>query len=50
MRLNISDWLNRQRGQWREWVGWLILICYAALLFGNDRIQIPAADKPSEKC
>ena len=30
---NISHWLARQRGRWREWVGWLILLGYVGILY-----------------
>ena len=34
MRQNsISQWLARQRGQWQEWLGWLILLCYVGILY-----------------
>lgn len=29
----VSDWLSEQRRQWRQWVGWLILVCYVAILY-----------------
>ena len=33
MRLNISTWFNKKRGKWRQWTGWLVLICYVAILY-----------------
>ena len=34
MRMNdVSDWLGKQKERWREWLGWLILLCYAAILY-----------------
>lgn len=30
---NISHWFSGQRQQWREWAGWLILVCYLAILY-----------------
>jgi len=28
-----SNWLSQRKGRWREWVGWLILVVYLAVLF-----------------
>jgi len=33
MRRGIFDRLKRQSGQWQEWTGWLILVCYVATLY-----------------
>lgn len=30
---NTRHWLGKLGGQWREWVGWLILLCYVGVFY-----------------